>query len=367
LAWQFDLARELGCSRIICLADGVHEELDALSEEVREAGLEFHTISRPLTLVGLLSGDHELVVIEDGLIADSARAVASLRQEQGVLTLPEKVGLDAGFERIDAEHAWGGILVARATIAEPLADMPQDCDTISLLLRLALQSGTGLRPLAPELLEDGEWLLVRDMRMLERREQVLLDASVGRATWWAPSIALSRRLSRWLAPEGLERGPLIAGIIAVIAFTGSVLAAVQGVLPLAFGGVGLGAFALSCGEGMARLRARLWGTDLRPINAAIWNNALIDFLLIVHLAWPLSLESVSSQLFIPIVLIGLLRLGSKIWPAPHARLLDDRALLAVILVPAAILGVTVEVIAGLILFVLASCLHLCARLRVTHT
>ena len=141
LVWQADLAISLGCERIVCLAQGPTPELLELQQELEEKGLSFQLIRGSLQLVSLLSADQDILVLADGLVFDRELAHAAIGDKRGIAALPAEEGIAAGFERIDANRAWAGLLVARANIVERLADMPPDVDTISLILRLALQAG----------------------------------------------------------------------------------------------------------------------------------------------------------------------------------------------------------------------------------
>lgn len=364
LEWQVDIARDLGCSRIVCLAQGERAAIREVREQCERAGLDFLLIGGPLPLVGLLSADQELVVIADGLVADRDRVKQALGDGRGVLTLPDEAGIAAGFERIDARHAWGGVLVARAQIAEQLADMPPDSDTISLLLRLALQAGTRLVPLEEDVLQSGEWLLLQEPDALATRETALLDRSVEHASWTAPGMALSRRLARAIAPEGLDRGPAIALGIAGVSFTGAVaLASFE--FPFAgiamFGG---GSLALSCREALDRLKARLRGMGSSGRNA--WLGMLPDAVLIAALALPLVAENALSRLFLPLVLVGLLWLAEGLAPIKWKNFWSDRVMLALLLLPAAWFGMLEQTLAGLCLLTLASCLFFQRKSKITQ-
>ncbi len=364
LSWQIDLARDLGCERVVCLTDAKSEALEDVQDQVLQFGGEFHAISGPLPLVSLLSADQELVVVADGLVADRSQVRSLFAGTRGVLALPDEAGIRAGFERIDADHAWGGILVARAHIAEPLAQMPEDSDTISLLLRLALQAGTKLKPLDPAIVEAGGWLLVRDKTALEQREQALLSGAVERASWWSPSKAISRRIARLVAPEGLDRGPLLAGAVGATGILGALIGAFLEYPALGLASAALAALALSCREGMLRLATRLHGAEPRSVSA--WQNLLFDLLIVVLLAWPVDLQNFPQRLFLPVLLLLSCRLGSKIWRNPFAQILSDRSVIAALLAVATALGVQNLTIGAISLSVLALSLYFQSKNRITQ-
>lgn len=326
LSWQIDMARDLGCERFICLTDAKLEAFEELRDQIQQFGGEFHTISGPLPLVSLLSADQELMVIADGLIADRAQVAALLTGQRGVLALPDTAGIKAGFERIDAEHAWGGIFVARGQIGEQLAQMPEDSDTVSLLLRLALQSGVKLVPLDASHLEAGEWLLLREGSELARREQSLLESSAERVSWWEPTQAISRRIARFLAPDGLDRGPAIFGALTVFSLVASAFAVYLNAMPWALVLIALSILACESRDGMLRLKTLLRGAV--PVSTRKWFGLLVDLALIGALSWPFMAADAATELFLPVLAIGMLRLGERTWKAPLSRLLTDRGIFA---------------------------------------
>lgn len=355
LEWQVDLAKELGCSRILCLCEHDIDPLDDARRAAERLGLEFHLVPGPLQLVGQLTADQELLVIADGLVADRGLLVARLGEGRGILTLPDEAGIAAGFERIDADHAWGGVLVARARIAERLAELPPDSDAVSALLRLALQSGTRLVPLSAEVLESGDWLLVRNPQALSQREAVLLDRSVEQAFWRAPGIALSRRLARWLAPDWLERGPAAASALGVASLLGAIGLATIERPAAALGCFVLGNLALATRDALVTLKSRLRGIGAAPGHGRI-TGVLIDLALVAVLALPLERADALERLFLPLMLMGLVRLAAILAPTAWRASWSDRSLLALILLGAAWLGVLDRSLAALSLVTLAYCL-----------
>lgn len=365
LEWQVDLAQEMGCSRILCLCE---RDIDPLHDARRAAerqGLEFHLVPGPLQLVRQLTADHELLVMADGLVADRALLAERLGAERGILTLPDEAGIAAGFERIDADHAWGGVFVARAQIAERLAELPPDSDAVSALLRLALQSGTRLVPLSDEVLDSGDWLLVRDRQALSQREAALLDRSVERAFWRAPGIALGRRLARRLAPDWLERGPAAASALGATGLLGAIGFAASEMPLAALACYLFGGLALATRAALVSLRSRLRGMGAAPGRGRV-ADALVDLTLVVVLALPLQRIDAFERLFLPLMLLGLVRLAGMVAPAAWRALWSDRSLLALLLLGAAWLGVLDQALALLSLVTLAYCLYLRKDSQITQ-
>lgn len=352
IAWQADLALRLGAERIICLAQSAVPELIELQREIEGRGKRFQLIRGPLQLVSLVSADQEILVFADGLVVDPELAEAVVAKTRGVAALPAEEGIAAGFERIDADRAWGGLLATRANIVERLADMPPDADTVSLLLRLTLQSGTQVILLDKQRLASGELILAQGEGALAKRETALLDRAAVATPWTAPGIALAHRLARRLSPGALERGPM-GGLAAGIAFgLGAIGLSISDYKFAALLLVALATFALVISLAFRDLSRRLRGI-VAAVKEVFWINVLIDILLISVLVLPSTLPMLARALFLPVLLIGLLRLGTRL---PHRRVsafLSDRILLALALAPAAWFGVLPQAMALASLVVLA--------------
>ncbi|MEQ8772081.1 MAG: hypothetical protein RIC51_04495 [Erythrobacter sp.] len=276
LAWQGETMRALGCERVICLTERFGEEILSLQRAVEGGGGEFHALRSGRQLPALVRADDELIVLLDGLVVDRAVLQAAISSEgvlaKGVATLPAGHPLAQAhpevFERIDRERAWAGALVMHAAPVQQFADLPADGATVPLLLRLALQSGTPCRALAPEAISAGEWLLAGSDEALAARERVLIDSGLVDTPWTGPGLALAQQIARRLAPRGLSAGPFVgAGMALILLVTGTVLAG------FGFGPAGLvlaamGAFAGVWSLAAARIARGHLGETARAFPAA---------------------------------------------------------------------------------------------------
>ncbi len=190
---QLECALALGCEKIACHAHGLPQELVALQHLAEKAGARFQVILGPRALSGMVRAADELLVFADGLLPDCALAEKLLADRPSVLALPADEGIAAGFERIDREYAWAGLLMVRGPAVERLADLPPDADPIAGLLRIALQAGTRIVPMAPGILAGREWGLVQTEDDAEEFEEVWLGRHVRPATFAAPFLAVSDR------------------------------------------------------------------------------------------------------------------------------------------------------------------------------
>lgn len=355
IEWQADLALRLGCERIICLADGAVPELIELQRDIEGRGHQFQLVRGPLQLVGLVSADQELVVLADGAVIDPELAEEIAGSSRGVAALPADQGIAAGFERIDADRAWAGLLVTRANIVERLADLPPDADTVSLLLRLALQSGTQVVLVDKQRLSSGELILATSDIALAKRETALLDRAAVSAPWTAPGLAIANRLARRLSPGAMVKGPLIGWVIAALAGMGAIGLAYSDYTFSALVLAAIAGFSLAVSASFKMLSSRLRGL-IGKKRYALWNSALIDILLIAVLMLPTTPPMVMRRLFLPLILLGLLRLATRHLSPRFAALFSDRVLLALLLAPPAWFGILPQAMAALSLLILASLL-----------
>lgn len=363
LSHQLDCATDLGCESVVCLVGGLGQDVIACQHRAEAAGVRFQAIEDLRRLSGLVKADDEVFVIADGLLPDTDEAIRLLAERPGVLTFSADPALGLGFERLDSERAWAGMLRTRGQSVERLSDLPSDAEAASALLRIALQSGVRQIPLDPALLANGDWLLRADSAMLRAREKRWIFGRVSPASFAAPGLAtaerIGSRLGRDIVGTRLERVPLFAAVGA-------------GVLAALLAAFGKPLLALSLGAVMAvllpiagviqrlgrvsRNRKKRFGVDTTL-------RASADLLLVALVSLAIPIEGPAwLRLFVPAVLFGLLRLGEQLTHEPAAQessaswraLYSDRIVLLALLLPAAFFGVAQLACAVLSLLVLGS-------------
>jgi hypothetical protein len=326
--------------------------------------MQFHAIGGPLQLVGLVSADQELVVLGDGVIYDREYLAESFPNARGVAVVPAYVGVDAGFERVDAQYAWGGLFIARGQIVEQLAEMPADSDTISLLLRIALQAGTKPVTIDADRLEDGSLLKASSQSVIENREKVLLDRSSHRGSWLGPGNALAQIGARKLATNWISRGPALsfsAAITALIVAAGLTFYSLPFWALIALLSAALaGSFSVA----LFSLKAKLLGSD-RPKHLSISFNVLLDLSIIASIVLPLS-YGWEQRLFLAAILLGSWRLAQLISTEKLESFWQDRSILIGILIGSALLGIIPTAIQLLVLTAMAYCLFHAGRKKITQ-
>ncbi len=360
IAWQYDLLRKLECDRLICLCEAATPEILEIQHLAEADGVQFHAIRGPLQLVGLITADQDLLMILDGLVIEPYLAQSFLSKGRVVATLPASSSqaseFPADFERIDATRAWAGLAVLRGSVVERLAELPADGDTMSLLLRLALQSGVKDMPLDIEAVNEGEWLLASDADELEKRQIALVARGAEVAPWTGPGRALAGLIVQKLAPKGLEQGPLLLAIVGIAASAAMVGASwvELSVFGLLLGAVG--AFTLAMSRAGTRLRSSIFGTSKKEKSSRIL-NALQDILAVTALMIPALTPAIDpAEAALPVLAIGLARLSSTVNSTAIAGFWADRTTHLIAFAVCAIIGQLPLGIAVFAALALAQCI-----------
>ncbi|MDE2620800.1 MAG: hypothetical protein KGL54_11625, partial [Sphingomonadales bacterium] len=169
---QVALALAAGCGRIICIARGFSPDFAALQRDAEQAGATFHVVSGAAGLSGLVTAADEVLAVAEGLLPTPGDALPLLTGGQSVLVQPAVEGVAAGFERIDPEQAWAGLMLVPGRLVDRLMDLAPDVDPVSALLRIVLQAGLARRSVPEAVRTGGHWLLIRseaDAQLAEER------------------------------------------------------------------------------------------------------------------------------------------------------------------------------------------------------
>jgi len=344
---QIDLALSLGCERIVCLADGLPPRLIALQHVVERRGARFHTVRDGRSLAALVSASDELLVLDARVMFEPAVVRDALQGRPAVLLLPAESAVPAGFERVDAEHAWAGAMLMRGSAVEQLAQLPVDTAPLSALLRIALQRRTFTQVLPADVLASGALTRFSDTGHRAEVERRLISVAIPRPNWRAPGLSLASRVARRMAAPMLSRDPKgwhlrgwATGFLAAALGVGVWVSTAGGLALLA-----LAAFLAATSQALAPLRSEgAAGRRMEHIGFLARDGAAILLLFLPHRFDPL------LALFAPAMLFGLLHLAPALLPPAWIGTARDRPLLFTLLAMAAALSWLDE---GVILFALA--------------
>jgi len=364
LAWQVALMRDLGAERILCLCEDVSGEVLRLQHEVEAGGGAFHALKGFAALPALVRAEDDLIILRDGLVPDPLLARSLVEADLGLRRMIACVPSDHplasshpyDFERVDAVHHWAGLLVMRGAPVQHLADFPADADAVSVLLRLALQSGTPCHGLTANALTDEAWLLADSADAITRHEQAMIAKAAPEPDWRAPLATLAAVLVRNLAPRGLNRAPMLGAALAFALLIGGAVAAALGAAAGGLALATLGNFAARLSGGFATLRQHLQHHNTAGRPGAI-AGIVADVLTAVAMWFALSPWPEWTPLAVcgPIA-IGLARLASKASNTALAAVASDRASQLLLLSLAAAFDVLPEAAAIMALALLAALL-----------
>lgn len=359
---QLALALALGCERIVCLANGVDDDIASLQSATEAVGARFHLIAEPRMLVGLVTAIDDLVALGDGLLAWPATAVAMLEAGPGVLVQPVEVGIAAGFERLDLNHADAGAFRMPGRLVQRLAELPVDCDGFSALQRIALQAGVPQRLLPADAAAQGQWLLVRSEAEAHAAEAQWMRLQTDTSGTGNASLLAAQFAVRQFGPALLH-----AGSGSGVATAASVMTALLALAASTYHWVATGfvlagaAWLLLCAAGLlARVERRAlpgpgrW--DWRDIGFGWAMDAVLAMLMVQGIAFPAGLNLLQRG-FAPVMLLGLCRLVPHVLSKQWARWLHDRGALALILALFSAAGALGPGVAALAILLLAAGLY----------
>ena len=337
VAHQLGTALALGCKRVVCLAEGLPGELIAVQHAAEAAGASFQVATDSRSLARLIKTEDELLVIADGLVPAPEAVAALLGTRTGIVVQPVEGGLAAGYERLDLNHAAGGVMRLPGKLAAELAELPGDWNPAAALLRIAAQAGLRQIVLPAALADDGRWTLVRNDAEAHRLEPRWLRLHTAGASEGGPGAWLAARLVERLGPALLHAGTrpwVMASGAAALAMFGLGLGW-AGIASAGFALLGL-AWLVRCA---AALLARIHRQSISEPPGWLRTEALsgwvFDFCLAGVAAWRFTQDAPGTETaawFAALAFVGLLRLIPRAFARRRwAAWFDDRLLASLVL------------------------------------
>ena len=344
---QLATALALGCERVICLADGLPGEVIAIQHAAERAGASFQVTDDGRAVAQLVKPDDDLLVFADGLVAAPEAVSTLLGGRSGVVVQPVESGMAAGYERIDLNHAGGGVMRLPGRLAAGLADLPGEWNPVSALLRIAVQSSLRQVVLPQSLSGNGRWTLVRSDGEAHRLEPAWLRQHTVRRDGTGPGRWLAARLVERLGPALLHAGtqPHIVALGAAILALLALGSAWFGTYAAAFAGLGFAWLVHRSAAILARVHSEPAVGASRWLNAESGYDILLDISLVAVAAWRLGASHPVADAYVVggftgLVVLGLLRLLPSLFPdAAWSGWLEDRLVLALLLATASLTAV----------------------------
>lgn len=338
---QLAFALAAGAEQIVILGDGASREAIELRQAAERAGAKVLTITDCHGLLGVVRAADHLLVLAPGVLPEAPIVLEMLGKGSALLVLPASVGIPAGFERIDAERAWAGVLVIQGGLVERLTELPPECDPAPALLRIALQAQVAERRLPESVLADGSWTMIRTRDDIAYAELDWLKRNLpepprSRPAHWLAALALRLASPRLL--EKTRAGTLISAAVGALLIAGLASSA-AGWAVAGFALIAIGTVGREFAGGLSRLAEAPFGRGRQPRLPEAAFGVLVDValggaaILAIEQDW-------FHRLFPPLVLMALLRVLRPEERSGAAALIGDRLLLALALMFAAALGVT---------------------------
>ena len=344
---QLATALALGCERVICLADGLPGEVIAIQHAAERAGASFQVTGDGRAVAQLVKPDDELLVFSDGLVTAPEAVSTLLGGRSGVVVQPVESGLAAGYERIDLNHAGGGVMRLSGRLAAGLADLPGEWNPVSALLRIAVQSSLRQVVLPQALIDNGRWALVRSDGEAHRLEPQWLRQHTAKPDGSGPGRWLAARLVERLGPALLHAGtrPHIVALGAAALALLALGSAWFGAYAAAFAGLGIAWLVRRSAAILARVHGERSLGETRWLDPEVGFGVLLDLGFGAVAAWRLAATHPVANAyvvggFVALVLLGLLRLLPPLLAgAKWSGWLEDRMVLGLVLAAASLTSV----------------------------
>ncbi|WP_120715637.1 hypothetical protein [Tsuneonella amylolytica] len=327
IAWhQLHAALALECERIVCLAPEPVAEVAALQREAERRGAKFHAVWRARMLSGLVAAADTLFVFAPGILPDREWLHDALSGRAGIGVFAAERAVPWGFERIDRDRAWAGVLATRGDAVEALADLPPDADPSAGLLRIALQRGTRCVEVPDQWLDEGRWATLSDAKVAARFEPLWYARGVPEPGPARPSDTLAYRTARWLTRSIARRPQLPVALTAAsgLLTAGGATTGYFGYSAIGLAMLAVAAFIASTGTALDAFAAA--GSGIAPKRWPIAaRDAALDLALIACAASPAAFGDWSAP-FAAAVIVAAMRLAREDVAPSLLRPFGDRVL-----------------------------------------
>jgi hypothetical protein len=318
---QLGLALALSCTRVIVVTEALTGEVIALQHAAEAGGARFHVIANAHALLPLITAEDEVFVLSDGLLALPDVALASLEQGSAVLALPVETGVPAGFERIDINHAYAGMIRMPGRLVAGLGELPPEWNPHAALLRLAVQARLPMRLLPGKLVAEAGWALVRSENEAQAIEPIWLRQHTASAHVRSPGEWIAARAVQMVGPALLHAGtrPWLVALGAVVALLLALGAGWFGWRTPGFVLLALAWVLARVGALMTRIERRSLLETGKRAPTGLWFELSIDGSFVLLAIWRSDLSQIAAvpfaiSWFPPLVLLLLLHFLPRVMP-----------------------------------------------------
>ncbi|MBO9622865.1 MAG: hypothetical protein J7500_09160 [Sphingomonas sp.] len=254
LEYQIRLLASAGAEQVLIAVGRMTPALLAAVNRAGSRGLSVEIVRSAEEAAEKMQPEARVLVMADGLVTTDPVLDRMAAEGGHALLVTDDAASPAAIERLDMRDCWAGIASISVGQLGQIAQMPEDYDFQSALLRVAAQSGAEHVPLTASWLRGGH-AVERSAEGLASRNTGVLAALTERRSDWADRWVFTR-IARALLPELVSRNvpswtPVALGGVLGLGSIGAILKGWEG------SGLATALFAcagLATGSAMATLR-----------------------------------------------------------------------------------------------------------------
>jgi hypothetical protein len=220
LEYQVRLLAGAGAEQVLIAVGKMTPALLAAVNRAGKRGVAVETVRSAEEAADKMKAEGRVLVMADGLVTTDPVMDRMAHEGTEALLVTDDAESPAAIERLDMRDCWAGI--ARISVAQlrQIAEMPEDYDFQSALLRVAAQSGAAHVPLPAGWVRGGH-AVERTAEGLASRNNGVLAALTERRSDWADRWIFTR-IARLALPELVGRNVpgwalmAAAGVLALI-------------------------------------------------------------------------------------------------------------------------------------------------------
>ena len=166
--YQVSIVRNMGAEKIVFLSSTISGSLLQYVDSLNQQNIAAEIIRSGQELVAHASSDGQFIYLGDGILPD-ATIVERLSGTLGELIyVVGNADEYTDFERVDLTHRWLGIAVLKTSHLVDLADIPDDWDIGSALLRTSVQAQVHREIVTDEQMASGAIVLLKNEVAIEQ-------------------------------------------------------------------------------------------------------------------------------------------------------------------------------------------------------
>lgn len=203
LEYQIRLLAGIGAEQVLVAVGKVTPQFLAAIERAGRGRLKVDIVRSAEEAAEKVLRDADVLVLADGLVTIDPVMERMAAEPHAALLVTDDAESPAAIERLDMRHCWAGIARIETRHLAHIANMPEDYDFQSALLRVAAQSGALQVPLAPGWARAGH-AVERSGEGFATRNDAVLAALSDRRTIWADRWVFTRT-ARFVLPQLMAR------------------------------------------------------------------------------------------------------------------------------------------------------------------